>query len=81
MQDEKMAAAIQAERQNDQYSFHEFPKILYRDKPKGFEKREIAGWVPPAPWETLIVNSNEDEAAAVEDGWRPTAARPDPKSS
>jgi hypothetical protein len=54
----------------DEYAFHEFPKVLYRDRPKGFKAPKEGGWVPPEPFETLIVTSHEDEADAIEQGWR-----------
>lgn len=75
MQDEKLAAQIHAERDEGQYSFHEFPKILYRDRPKGDRPKPDGGWVPPEPFMTHIVNSAEEEAAAIDEGWRLTPTR------
>ena len=77
MQDDRdLQEQILKERTRDEYEYRAYPKLLYRDKPKGYAKREDnGGWVAPPPFETLVVNDAVEEAEAVDAGWRLTAHR------
>lgn len=56
----------------DEYEFHEYPKCLYRDRPKGFKPVKDGGWVPEPQFMTLVVNDAAEELTALDDGWRLT---------
>lgn len=62
-------------RSRDEYEFQEFPKLLYRDRPKGYKAPKEGAWVELSPFETLIVNSAEEEAGAIDQGWRFTPTK------
>jgi hypothetical protein len=62
-------------RSKDQYDFMEYPKAVYRDRPKGWKAPREGAWVEPAPFETMNVNSAEEEQAALADGYRLTAEK------
>lgn len=79
MIDERVDAAERARilqmRTDNQYEFAEYPKALYRDRPKGFKPPKEGNWVEEPPFETRIVSGAEEEAEAINDGWRLTAAK------
>jgi hypothetical protein len=49
-------------RSKDQYDFMEYPKAVYRDRPKGWKAPREGAWVEPAPFETMNVNSARGRA-------------------
>lgn len=53
-----------------EYEFQEYPKALYRDRQS--PEPETGAWVIPDPYETRIVQNEDEELAALEDGWRLT---------
>jgi hypothetical protein len=75
MTDEQQQAAIQKLRTADEYDFFDYPKVLYRDRPKGFKPPTTGAWVPDEPFETLIVEDEAAELAALDDGYRTTPVK------
>lgn len=70
--DKEAEATLLQQRTRDEYAFYEYPKALYRDRPKGFKPLKEGNWVPDAPFETVIVEDVDGELAALDQGYRTT---------
>lgn len=72
MQDKEFETRLLEQRTKGEHEHYEYPKALYRDRPKGFKPARDGGWVPEPSFETLIVNDVDEELTALDGGWRLT---------